>query len=342
MENFNEMKPFAAMKGGPVFNDQRTEHYMTNLGIQYFQAGYVNNVASLFGDIAVPYGVGNYPVWNKADLTRQHMKPVTEGSVVPTENLSTSQKSISVNVNGTAFQTGDQFLAQTDEGYWHSTKQAFAMAMADQALMFKEQQVVDNLIKPGVWATDFAFTEANAFTNPDTDVIRTMGDRILAFQERNSGRKPNTLILDPWAMQELRNHPDLKEWVNSSQIRSGMGKLPLVASGNIAAALGLDRVVTPNVVTNTAKEEQAEVSKFIHKKGSALLCYVTSAPSRVSPSCAYNFTWSRFQNQSIVIRHFRKEEERVDKYEITMASNIKICANYMGEYWSGLLTPQTS
>ena len=127
-----------------------------------------------------------------------------------------------------------------------------------------------------------------------------------------------------------------------SDIYRGLGEVPRgsITDSELAALLGVDKIVVPRGVVNTAAEGATEATSFIFGK-SALLVYAESAPSILKPTGGYTFVWTGLLGavgrEGGRMKKFRMEELESDRFEGAMAFDQKVVATELGVYFSAAI-----
>ena len=161
--------------------------------------------------------------------------------------------------------------------------------VTQKMLIRREMQWASNFFKAGVWGTDITGAEAAgegqtikwdlATSNPIKDVT----DAAVKMASE-TGYKPNTLVLSPYAFYALKNHEDILDRIKYTQ-------KGIVTEDLLATLFEVDRVfVAWSVVNSAAKGADANVD-FIYGKH-ALLCYSAPRPALRTPSAGYVFAWT--------------------------------------------------
>ncbi len=99
-----------------------------------------------------------------------------------------------------------------------------------------------------------------------------------------TGYKPNTLVLSPYAFNALKNHEDILDRIKYTQ-------KGIVTADLLATLFEVDRVFVAWSVVNSAKKGATDAIDFIYGKH-ALLCYSNPRPALRKPSAGYIFAWT--------------------------------------------------
>jgi hypothetical protein len=197
---------------------------------------------------------------------------------------------------------------------------------------------VESFFGTGIWDTNLAGVSgapsANQFKQWDASGSTPIADikgAILA-QTLLTGFRPNTLVIGPQVLAELEEHPDILDRIKYTE--RGM-----VSTDLLAALFGIDRILVPFPIRNTAAEGAAESNAFFYGK-SALLVYAAPNAGIMTPSAGYTFNWRRFMGTSSlapITRRFRMEEITSDRVESELFFDMKVVAPEMGTYLASVV-----
>ena len=99
-----------------------------------------------------------------------------------------------------------------------------------------------------------------------------------------TGYKPNTLVLSPYAFNALKNHEDILDRIKYTQ-------KGIVTADLLATLFEVEHVyVAWSVVNSAAKGADANIGFIMGKH--ALLCYSNPTPGLRKPSAGYIFAWT--------------------------------------------------
>lgn len=162
--------------------------------------------------------------------------------------------------------------------------------VTQKMLIRREMEWATKYFNAGIWGTDItgkAATPASgetlqwdqATSNPIKDITEA-GVAMAA----ETGYKPNTLVLSPYAFNALKNHEDILDRIKYTQ-------KGIVTTDLLATLFEVDKVLVAWSVVNTAKKGAADDVGFIMGKH-ALLCYANPTPALRQPSAGYIFAWT--------------------------------------------------
>ena len=185
-----------------------------------------------------------------------------------------------------------------------------------------EKDVAAGAFVTGVWGTTTTlsgsdqwsdFANSNPISNAQT-AIRTI--------KRNTGTKPNRLIVGLLAWEKLADHPLIIERYKHTQ--SGIMTEELVA-----AALGVDELVVGDSVENSAAEGATYVGADIWTDN-ALFVATTETPGRMVANGAYTFVWNERNNVPWAVERYRDETVRGDVARVFTHYDVNITSSAHG------------
>ena len=162
--------------------------------------------------------------------------------------------------------------------------------VTQKMLIRRELQWASTYFKSGVWGTDITGVDSSPSTNqaikwnlPTSDPIRDITEASVKMASE-TGYKPNTLVLSPYAFNALKNHEDILDRIKYTQ--KGIVTVDLLAT-----LFEVENVyVAWSVVNSAAKGADANVDFIMGKH--ALLCYSNPRPALRKPSAGYIFAWT--------------------------------------------------
>lgn len=204
--------------------------------------------------------------------------------------------------------------------------------VTQQMLLKRETLWANQYFTTGVWGADRQgvatgptgnqFIKWSDYTNSDpiTDI-----DASITNMASATGYKPNTLVVAPDVLTQLKHHPKVLDRVKYTQ-------KAVITEDILAGLFGVEKFLVPWGVVNTAAEGAAESTAFIFS-GKVLLVYAAPAPSLLKPSGGYTFSWTGYLGagaQGNRIKRFRMEQLASDRIEAEMAFDMKLVASDLG------------
>jgi len=161
--------------------------------------------------------------------------------------------------------------------------------VTQKMLIRREMAWASSFFNTGVWGREIAggaTAGANAAIKWNEATSDPIGDITGAAVQMASetGYKPNTMVLSPFAFNALKNHEDILDRIKYTQ-------KGIVTEDLLATLFGVDHVyVAWSVVNSAAKGAAANVGFIMGKH--ALLCYSNPRPALRKPSAGYIFAWN--------------------------------------------------
>jgi hypothetical protein len=297
---------------------------LTNVSIAYMQADNAFIATKVFPILPVQQQSNRYYKYDRADWNRAESKlrgPATE-SAGSGWNLSTD--TYLADVWAIHKDNSAQDYANADTTF--NLDQEAAEWCTLQMLLRQDIQFVTKYFTTGIWTGDqtgvAAAPGANQFlqwNDTNSTPIQNIRAQVTAMTLRTGGLRPNTLILGPQVYQALLDNAQIISRVQYTQ--GGF-----LSEAILARAFGVDRILIPWGVQNTAVEGATEASAFLYGK-SALLAYV---PPRVGPrtaSAGYTFAWTGYLGASALgtaVSRFDIVEKKATRIEGESAFDMKV------------------
>lgn len=162
--------------------------------------------------------------------------------------------------------------------------------VTQKMLIRREMEWASKFFKTGVWGTEVigvaAAPGANQTLNWNLEAsnpIKDITDAAVVMASQ-TGYKPNTLVLSPFAFTALKNHFDILDRIKYTQ-------KGIVTSDLLATLFEVDNVYVAWSVVNSAIKGATDAVSFIMGKN-ALLCYANPRPALKKPSAGYIFAWT--------------------------------------------------
>lgn len=226
----------------------------------------------------------------------------------------------------------DQTRANADTAF--NLDRDAALWVTTNLLLKRELLFVEKFLAANVWATEQqgvgSSPGAGEFLQFDvsgSDPIDVFSKARLA-QAKTTGYPANTLVLGASVEQALLNHSSILERIKYTQ--RGVLTRELLAS-----LFGVDRVVVPMAINNTAAEG-ADGSYSLMWDNAALLCYTPPQAGLMTPAAGYTFSWTGLLGAGALstrIKRFRMEAIESDRIEGDMAFDMKVVSPDMGTYF---------
>lgn len=223
--------------------------------------------------------------------------------------------------------------------------------LTEQALIHRDREWCEGFFKAGVWSTEWEgvtgagsgkkftkFSNYEAEGSGATPVYKSKPvvffDQRATEMRKNTGRRPNKLVLGAELYVTLKNHPEVIERIKYTMQAPGV-----VTPGIMAKLFDVDEVVVAEAVYNTAPEGKTTSTEFIVPPEGALLCYAADAPSIKRPSAGYCFAWTGLipgisNAFGGVISRGREELAHTDIIQIRATYDMQQTANDLGVFFT--------
>ena len=143
-----------------------------------------------------------------------------------------------------------------------------------------------------------------------------------------TGQRPNKLVLAPEVYDALCEHPDILARYTPTTSKT-------VDENDLAKLFGIDEVLVPYAIADTAADGQTYTPDFMHSKY-ALLLYVTNSPGKRTPTAGYTLTKKQLGGQLVTVRKGREEFlKRANIIEVASSWAFEIVSTAMGVFFNG-------
>lgn len=321
----------------PTASDVHYNVPLTNISIAYLRD--VGGIAdSVFPNIPVTNQSNVYWKYNRDDWNRIEAQERAPGTESVGSGWRMSTDTYYARVYAFHKDVDDQTRANQDNQF--NLDRDAATFVTRNLNLKKEKLWVDTFFRTGVWGTEYAGVAAapgaGQFLRWDNDASTPIEDILtwmLTMEQATGGWRPNVLVIGPQVELALLKHPDFLDRIKYTQ--TGVLTMQLVAS-----MLGVDRVLVPRVVYNTANEGATETNTFMYGKA-MLLCYSNPNPSPLTPSAGYTFSWTGYLGAGAMgnrISSFRMPAIKSDRIEGEMAFDQKLVAADLGIFLSAAVS----
>lgn len=273
----------------PKMQDAHIDRAMTNISVAYLQDASAFIADKVFPIVPVRRQSDVFYVYNKGDFMRDEAQ---------------------VRGAGTESAGGDYGVAASDP--YHCRKHAFHYDVTEEEranydeplnadtdatefvsqkmLIRREMEWASKFFKTGVWGTEITGADSNpssgqaikwnlATSNPILDITNAA-----VQMASETGYRPNTLVLSPFAFNALKNHEDILDRIKYTQ-------KGIVTTDLLATLFEVQHVYVAWSVVNSAAKGATDSVSFIMGKH-ALLCYANPSPALRKPSAGYIFAWT--------------------------------------------------
>lgn len=273
----------------PKMQDAHIDRAMTNISVAYLQDASAFIADKVFPIVPVRRQSDVFYVYNKGDFMRDEAQ---------------------VRGAGTESAGGDYGVAASDP--YHCRKHAFHYDVTEEEranydeplnadtdatefvsqkmLIRREMEWASKFFKTGVWGTEITGKAASPSTGETLQWNLATSNPILDITNASvqmaaeTGYRPNTLVLSPFAFNALKNHEDILDRIKYTQ-------KGIVTTDLLATLFEVQNVYVAWSVVNSAAKGATDAVNFIMGKH-ALLCYANPSPALRKPSAGYIFAWT--------------------------------------------------
>ena len=317
----------------PTLSDVHVDRALTDLSVRYSQSASSFIANTVFPTIRSRYKSDLYYTYDRSYWFRtdaQLRGPASEsagsGYEIGTDTYNTKVVAVHKDLDDQSKSNADSPLTLDRDATDFVTQ---------HLLQYQEQDWVTQHFTTGIWGTDVVggtdFTAWDDYAS--SDPIRDMRSAVLAMA-KTTALKPNTLVLGPEVWDKLQDHPDYLDRIKGG---ATTGTPAIYNTNLLASMIGIDKVVIPMAVKNTAAEGETAAYDF-HFGKHALLMHVASSPGLNTPTAGYTFRWTGLfgtGGNGIRVKRFRMEHIASDRIEGETAYDHKVVAPELGYFWSG-------
>lgn len=294
---------------------------LTNMSLAYIQDHDQYIASKVFPEVVVSKSKGSYATYTQTDWFRDEAgrRGETDTSVGSGWNMGTAI--YSCDTWAIHKLVGDKTRADA-----HSVIDLDRDAtefVTQRLLLRREREWISKYFATGLWGT--SSTPSNLWSDFTSSTPRADVNTGKLTILKNTGYKPNTLVLSYQAFERLELHPDLEDKIKYTSAQSITPEL-------MAQLFGVERVLVLQAVYETAAEGATSSFDFTGGKH-ALLCYSAPRPSMLAASAGYTFVWdgvSQGLGTTVAISRIRDDHRKADKIEGEMAFDMKLVASNLG------------
>lgn len=321
----------------PTAADLHINRPLSNISVAFMQSQSEFIADRVFPNVPVDHKSDSYYIYARSSWNRPQAEPrarATEsaggGWEVSTDTYNAERYAFHKDID-------DQDRANQDAQF--NLDREATEFVTRQLLLTREKIFVDTFFKASVWDADLTGVASNPSTNQflqwdqaGSSPVEDIKNAILD-QTELTGFRPNTLVLGPRVLRVLEDHPDIIDRIKYTE-------RAIVSTDLIASLVGVDRVLVPHPIQNTAKEGVTESNAFFYGKA-ALLAYASPSAGLLTPSAGYTFNWRRFLGTgalTAITRRFRMPEITSDRIEAEMFFDMKVVAPEMGTFFGSAIS----
>ena len=311
----------------PSLSQVHLDAPLTDLSVAQIQEAENYIADKVFPVIPVTQKSNKYFTYTNADFRRDEVVPRAPGTESAGSGFNMGSDNYTAEVYAFHQDVDDQTRDNADEAI--DPDEDATDYVTGLFLTSREVKWASTYFTAGVWGTDVAGTTDftkwdDASSDPEVDI-----DAGKAKILRETGFKPNTLVVGYVTHQALKRHPlvqDRFKYTSADSITEDM----------LAKFFEIDHYLVSEASYNSAAEGATAVDVMV-MGDNALLCYSAPTPGLKRPSAGYTFNWSGFTNHNnvgVMIKKFRMEEIESDRVEGSFAYDDKVVYANMGYFFS--------
>ena len=314
------------MPGSPSRSDVHVNRPLTNISEAYLQEAKNFVHASVFPTVSGEKRSDLYFTFNKGDFNRDDFKLRAPGAESAMANFGLSTSSYTCGVWSLGVDLDDQTLANADSPLnLESDSTKFLM---NKLAISMEKQWVSSFFGTSKWTGSSTGSDITSWTwsaasqDPVADIQVEMD-----ASQKNTGYMPNTIVFGAVAFRSFINNSAVLDRIKYTQQGT-------VTEDLVGSLLGLPRVFVLRGVENTAAEGQTATMANIGDDDDVFICYTPAAPSLMTPSAGYQFSWNRYLAGSAGqrVHRYDRPENRSTRVEVEAAYDYKLIAAQLGSY----------
>ncbi len=326
------------MPGQPLIGDLHVNRPLSNISVAYrSQGSFVHS--TVFPVIRVQNQSDQFWRYPKGVFYRQDVEPRSPGAETAETGWEVELDAYYTPVYGLHVDIPDMTRANADSVF--SLDRDATEILTGQMQRKREAIWISRFFKTGVWGEDRTGvasgptgTQFLRWDNDSSDPVEQVEQWRVAKQE-STGLSYNTLVIGPYVMSALKNHPALIDRIKYTQ--RGMLTEELISS-----MLGVRVVVADSIQATTLAEPGVFATPtlgFMFGKA-GLFCYTASSPSLMTPTAGYQFEWTGYTGASggSRIKKFRIEPNASDRIEIEAAFDMRIICADLGMFLSTMVS----
>lgn len=315
----------------PTTSDLHINVPLTNVSIAYKQSASAYIADKVFPTVPVQKRGDVYWKYSKSDWRRtdvQKRAPSTESAGV---GWKTTTDNYYADVFAVHKDIDDQLRANADSVF--SLDKESTEFITNQMLLHRDKEWASKYFKTGVWATEYTgTTNFVKFSDAGSDPISQFQQWQLKFRQL-TGFPCNTVVFGAQVTAALLQHPDIVDRIKYTQ-------RGIVTEDLLATLFKVNKLYTCYATAasgpempDAAAQDAAATYDWIINPLDALLLYVPSGPSLMTPSAGYTFTWKGYQggnSSGIKVSKFRMQHIKSDRIEAEMAYDQKVVCPDLG------------
>jgi hypothetical protein len=316
----------------PIINSGSSIHIntpLTNLSIAYLQDPSQFIADKVFPVVPVTKQSDTYYVFDRDMFLKTMAARRAPGTKAVEKLMKVSTDSYNALVFALETVVPDEIRINADAAV--DIDEMATQIVTDDMRLSREKQFIAKYFTTGIWGTDYTPADLwsdGASSNPiyDIDVAR---NKIW----RETGRKPNKLIVGPEVDSVLKQHPIIVERFKYTT--------PTLPATLLASLFEVDEYLVAGAIQSDTAEGATSISNSFVAGKNALLLHAARTPSLLTPSAGYIFAWRGLFNTDsplgIAIDERREDSIVSDVIRGHFAYDMKVTGASLGYFFSGVV-----
>jgi hypothetical protein len=326
-------------KDQPTPGQLHIDTWLTDLSVGWAQDPTKFVAAKVFPTVPVMKQSDKFIIWDKGFFFRDEVGPRPLGGRPPTAGKAKKDGQYFIEEEGLEDTIDDRTRANADQPL--DPDRASGEMLTEQQMIHLDRLWSDAYFKAGVWGTSLegvssspSGEEVLQFDQDGSEPIQTIRKRSTTIGRR-TGRRPNKVVMGGDVFDVLCDHPDIVDRVKYTQ-------RGVLTQELLAELFGVDEVLVPGGVENSAAEGATEDIDFIVDSTSVLIAYAASAPAINTPTAGYTFAWTGLlpgvaNAMGGVVERGRDELAHSDILQMRMAASPELVAPELGVFIEGAI-----
>lgn len=320
-------------KSQPTPSDVHVSGPLTNISVAYVQDEETFIADKVFPSVPVQKQFDQYYVFDKNDFLRNEARKRAPSSESAGGGFGLTTLPYNCDVVAFHKDIDDRVRANADTVL--SIDAAVAKFVAQKLWIEKEASWIASYFTTGIWGTDVTGVAAapggGQFLQWDQTTSRPRKDIEVGKMaiKRATGFRPNTMVLQEEVFSALTDNAAIRDQFKYTSADS-------IDEAMMARYFGVQRLFVLGAVSSTGNEGGAQTTNFMAGKHVGLF-YTTNAPSLMTPTAGYTFSWNGYTGAVAGMRtsKLRMEPIKSDRIEGENAYIQKVVAASMGYFLSG-------
>ncbi len=334
------------MPGNPSLRDGHVDVLLTNISVAYIQDAKNFVAGQVFPAVPVEHASDLYLKYTKSEFFRDNVRARPFGGESDVIGFNLTTATYFCEEQAVSAMLDDRERANATPPY--DPERGKTMLLTQQHLIHRDIDWARKFFTTGVWTGGTGLNSGAAGADYTGSASSNSGSNgFLQFDQAAStpvelvdqvreqvvsvtGYMPNTIVMGARVFRALKNHPEILDRIKYTQ-------RGLVTEELLAALLGVDKVIVPRAIKNTAKENAADSMSFISSPTSMLLAYTAGAPGLEQASAGYIFSWTGLLGDAAFnagVWRGRDERKHSDWFEVRMAYDCEVVASDVAVFFT--------